>query len=187
MSLKKMRYPLSKQTMPLTYKIINQFPLKYNKKKFHNICQYSLQCIYLSTFLISRWESGQPYSQCREMPRLKVNHWAVGHKEHYSHTNVIPERLAYFIAFLVHCVAATCSVSLPPHHKPLLTVSSGTVTGGGVPPRSRCWRQTGQWHGLCPLGSAGHTGISDLRALRYLGRCILQARGAWASSGLPTF
>lgn len=53
MSLKKTRYPLSKETMPLTYKVINTFPLKYNKKKFHNICKYSLQCIYLSSDILS--------------------------------------------------------------------------------------------------------------------------------------
>lgn len=47
-----------------------------------------------------------------------------GHKAHYSKTNIIPEPLAYFTAFLVHCVPATCSVSLPHQHKLLLTASS---------------------------------------------------------------
>lgn len=103
--------------MSLTYKVIDEFSLK-----FHNKSIPVSAFTYVLTLLISRWEPRQLAHSTGKRTSWRL-HGAVWPQGILFQTNNIPKPWAHFTVFPVPCTLATCSVLLPHQPKVLLTAS----------------------------------------------------------------
>lgn len=118
--------------MSLTYKVIDEFSLK-----FHNKSIPVSAFTYVLTLLISRWEPRQLAHSTGKRTSWRL-HGAVWPQGILFQTNNIPKPWAHFTVFPVPCTLATCSVLLPHQPKVLLTAILLDCYEG-VPSQSSHW------------------------------------------------